>query len=62
MKHNTGCIIGGILNHRHNGYGFKITFNTPTLAQQYKDMFYGIIKNDNITIETQKGYHDRKED
>ena len=56
----SNCRIGGIVKHKH-GYGFKVTFTNKKHANKYKDTLYWIIKNDNIPIVRNIGYHDMEE-
>jgi hypothetical protein len=55
------CTLGGILKHKDNGYGFKVSFSDVEAAQYYKDMIFWIIKNDKVSINIEKGYFDSKE-
>ena len=52
------CYLGPITKHM-NGYGFKLTFRTPTEAKEYKEMNDVIIKHDGYTVENKKGFHER---
>ena len=42
-----------------NGYGFKVTFNTPTEAKKYKQMISWIIEHDHYQIYNKTGFHER---
>ena len=54
-------IIGGIIKHTNGCYGFKTSFTTPELANQYKDMLRWIIKDDGHPLDYQTAYHDLEE-
>lgn len=53
------CHLSPIVKHM-NGYGFKITFNTPEEAQTYKEMNHWIIEQDGYHIYNKTGYHDKE--
>ena len=54
------CRLTGIITNSHGEYCFKTCFKDKKLVQQYKDMLYWIIKNDDILVDVQRGYHDDK--
>jgi len=52
--------IGAITRDIRGTYGFRIGFNTPKEARQYKEMITWIIRNDKYTVIPVIGYHDIK--
>ena len=50
--------MGGIIKHSNGGYGFKLTFPTPLLANHYKDMIRWIISDDSHPLVYNTGYYD----
>ena len=54
------CHLGGIVKHKNYGFGFKISFNSPELAQNYKEMIGWFVVNDKMILSEDKGYYDRK--
>jgi len=55
--------IGGVISHFGGGYGFKITFENPELAQYYKVIITSILKSESrLKVKTEKAYHDKKVD
>lgn len=52
------CHLGPIIKHM-NGYGFKVTFNTPEEAKEYKEMNAVIIRHDGFRVYNKKGFHER---
>jgi len=52
-------IMGGIIKHKENRVGFKISFKDKETANKYKDMFRWIIINDGHPLIYNLGYYDK---
>jgi len=55
------CEISGIIkNNGGNYYGFNMRFQTPQLAQHYKEMIIYILKSDELKLNIRKAIYDEK--
>ena len=60
-KLNHAVLDGIVRDNGGNYYGFNMRFQTPELAQHYKDMIMWILKSDKLKVEYKIAYYDRKE-
>lgn len=54
------CIISGIVKHKDGMMGFRVSFNTPELAQKYKEMVKWYIESDKIRTTVKRGIYDNQ--
>lgn len=60
MKKKKKVTLGGIVNHKNGGVGFKVSCPDTKIAQHYKEMMGFIIDSDHFKVVNEHGYYDKE--
>jgi hypothetical protein len=54
-------VVGGVIGHAGDGYGFKLSFRDTETAVQMKSLVIKTLEDAGFQVESRQGYHDRIE-